>query len=275
MVAGFSSCEPAPFPAGASPQQCPGGAYSNQPRLASCLPCPARYYCDATNLSAGGYVVPQQCPAGSYCPPGTAQATQFLCPAGTFAPDPGLADATECLGCLAGSYCSTPGLSAPTGPCQAGFFCSNGSSVANPVNQTYGDQCPAGYYCPAGASAPSACPAGTFSAQLRVGALAGCQPCSAGYYCPDGAQTSPHRLCWGGWYCPGGQAVPNPPAYNCPVGFYCPEGAAVPLRCPSGTYQDAPSQYKCSVCPSQATATSVSAQRKRTSSNEVRNHFLE
>ena len=39
-----------------------------------------------------------------------------------------------------GQYCETSGLDSPTGDCEAGYFCPNGSQVANPTNNV----CPKG-----------------------------------------------------------------------------------------------------------------------------------
>ena len=39
-----------------------------------------------------------------------------------------------------GQYCETSGLDSPTGECEAGYFCPNGSEVANPTNNV----CPKG-----------------------------------------------------------------------------------------------------------------------------------
>ena len=41
-----------------------------------------------------------------------------------------------------GQYCETSGLDSPTGDCEAGFFCPNGSKVANPTNNV----CPKGLF---------------------------------------------------------------------------------------------------------------------------------
>lgn len=37
-----------------------------------------------------------------------------------------------CQPCLAGHYCAGIGLSAPSGPCKSGFYCTHGSKTATP-----------------------------------------------------------------------------------------------------------------------------------------------
>lgn len=48
------------------PQPCRAGSYGSLPGQASCLPCPAGYYCPENITSYSGY----PCPAGFYCPRG-------------------------------------------------------------------------------------------------------------------------------------------------------------------------------------------------------------
>ena len=52
-----------------------------------------------------------------------------------------------------GYYCGQDGLSYPSGLCEAGYYCSGGSSVAMPSG-VGGDQCSPGYYCPEGSIQP-------------------------------------------------------------------------------------------------------------------------
>lgn len=44
-----------------------------------------------------------------------------------------------CQVCLPGHYCSEVGLSSPSGPCNPGFYCTQGSSTATPWGNTTGD----------------------------------------------------------------------------------------------------------------------------------------
>lgn len=50
---------------------------------------------------------------GSYCTEGTASPT--ACPPGTYGAATGLRNVSECTQCTAGSYCTTPGLTATEG----------------------------------------------------------------------------------------------------------------------------------------------------------------
>ena len=50
---------------------------------------------------------------GSYCPEGTDG--PLSCPPGTYGAATGLRNVSECTACTAGSYCTTPGLTAPEG----------------------------------------------------------------------------------------------------------------------------------------------------------------
>ena len=186
------------------------------------------------NFTTANYTQPAICPAGAYCPNGTAFATQFLCPNGTFSNRTQLRSAGQCTPCLAGQYCATEGLQQPTGPCGVGYYCAGGSAMAQPSGQG-GDVCPAGAYCEAGTAVPSKCPAGTFNANRGSQSGAACVACPAGLYCATEGLASPTGNCTAGYYCGNGTVVPRD---LCPIGSYCPMGSAVPLLCRAGTYQD-------------------------------------
>ncbi|KAF7241191.1 Sushi, von Willebrand factor type A, EGF and pentraxin domain-containing protein 1, partial [Varanus komodoensis] len=169
-------------PAGSAvPSPCPDGEYSAITGQEECFPCPAALYCKNG--------VRYLCPPGFYCPPKTGVSLR-PCPPGTYNPSPGIDRVERCLKCPAddgrgekeeqemplatsgsstekeGMFCGEWGLSAPTGPCFPGYFCSSGSSVPNPdgaTNMDAGSPCPPGHFCPAGTKAPLPCPAGTFS----------------------------------------------------------------------------------------------------------------
>lgn len=116
------------------------------------------------SLSGSGKatVKPVQCPTGYYCPPGLTVGWEFPCPPGTIQNQLGVSTPESCLPCPAGkkrcnldlyvlnkfasffvilgcdflvchvgSYCSRPGLSEPTGLCEAGYYCLAGSSSPN------------------------------------------------------------------------------------------------------------------------------------------------
>lgn len=59
---------------------------------------------------------------------------------------------------LAGYYCETTGLSAPTGECSMGYYCPAGQNVSNPTAYI----CTPGHYCPAGSPSEVSCPSGLY-----------------------------------------------------------------------------------------------------------------
>mmetsp|Transcript_41902 Transcript_41902/g.48488 ORF Transcript_41902/g.48488 Transcript_41902/m.48488 type:complete len:112 (+) Transcript_41902:4601-4936(+) len=107
----------------------------------------------------------QPCPAGSYCPSNTYFTTNsiyyeaILCPVGTYNDLQSKTQLSDCKPCPAGSYCMTEGLTAVSGTCAAGFFCSTNGVYETPAfteaSNNYGP-CPVGHHCAAGASTPTA-----------------------------------------------------------------------------------------------------------------------
>ena len=56
---------------------------------------------------------------------------------------------SDCTLCDPGKFCPSPNMSDASFPlddCDAGYYCSEGSPTATPLNETYGDECPAGEY---------------------------------------------------------------------------------------------------------------------------------
>lgn len=45
-----------------------------------------------------------------------------------------------CQPCTSGHYCAEVGLSSPSGPCNPGFHCTEGSRTATPWGNTTGDR---------------------------------------------------------------------------------------------------------------------------------------
>ena len=111
-------------PAG-SPQHyyCPNGTYTNHTGASVCYDCPEGYYCVNRNSA-------DLCPPGYYCPYQTGADLQ-QCPAGTFNPGYGISNVSQCTPCTGGKYCQTPGLSAVTGDCTAGYYCTSGKEILN------------------------------------------------------------------------------------------------------------------------------------------------
>ena len=124
-----------------------------------------------------------------------------------------------CESCSYGQYCGSTGLTSPSGPCYAGFYCLLGAQVPNnPVEDATGGPCPVGHYCPNGTSYPLGCPPGTYSSTTG---LETCISCPAGYFCELNATTY----------------LGN----DCPVGHYCPQGTeySTQFPCDAGSYNPA------------------------------------
>ncbi|KAM4652057.1 LOW QUALITY PROTEIN: uncharacterized protein O3C94_014393 [Discoglossus pictus] len=233
-----------------SPIPCPEGTYSNTTGQITCNLCPIGYTC-----SNGDIIL---CPPGYFCLDGS-ESQKFPCPPGTFNPTPGVHRFDGCLPCPPGMFCSTWGSSAPSGPCQGGYFCTSGSLVHNPtgnLNETFGGPCPIGHFCPPSSGIPVPCPIGTYSDRLSLSAELECIPCPPGYYCNSAGQSAPTGLCLAGYYCAIGVSSPAPIGRDsigdggeCSAGHYCPQGSALPSICPSGTYNNLTRQEFCLPCP--------------------------
>lgn len=239
------------------PKTCLPGTYQNLAGQSSCYNCPEGYFCD----SSTGTVNPELCPAGYYCPNGTD--IPVACPPGTFSTSEGVASSSECSPCPGGKYCATSGLQAPTGDCDAGYFCIQGARYATgTVDGSLGSEggmCQAGNYCPQGSNIQKQCPPGTYSPSTQNTNSTQCLDCSPGYYCEVAGLSEPEGKCDAGYYCTGGAASPTPDDGSsrcfedsggpCPPGKYCPEGSFAPIPCSAGEYQDSPAQVTCKTCP--------------------------
>ena len=93
-----------------------------------------------------------ECPAGFFCPEQSSEPEK--CPAGTYSSNVRLTAEGECTNCTAGSYCGGLNLTAPSGLCEAGYFCPEGSSSSTQLD------CPTGRFCVAGTHTPDLCPPG-------------------------------------------------------------------------------------------------------------------
>ena len=113
------------------PIPCGAGTYSNVSGLATCLACPAGYYC----LQGANTFIDTPCPSGRYCPEGTTFGDEFRCPRGSYYNETGAKEETDCLSCPGGMYCEIDGLSSYTGPCDPGTW----SLCYFPINVWYFD----------------------------------------------------------------------------------------------------------------------------------------
>lgn len=131
---------------------------------------------------------------------------------------------SDCIKCDPGSYCSSAGLTAVSGTCTAGYYCTLQSTTATPSSATStGGPCTVGHYCPAGATVEIPCPPKKYCSTALLTAPTG--PCLAGYYCVGSAtRNNPTNLASHG-------------GNVCPAGYYCPEGTSSPNPCPPGTYR--------------------------------------
>lgn len=77
---------------------------------------------------------------------GETTACPISCPDGYYNPIEAAKSLVSCLKCLPGSFCGGTGTSGPTGLCEAGYFCPEGSK------STYKTDNPTtpGYYAPVG-----------------------------------------------------------------------------------------------------------------------------
>ncbi len=210
-----------------------------------CIPCPGGHYCDAVSLTSpsgvcepgyfclSGAISPRPlssaingpCPAGFYCPLNSTSPTP--CPARTYSPSAFNSEIENCLSCDPGMHCNSSGLVTPSGLCSEGYFCTNGSSTAFPINSSNGDICPGGHFCIEGSSAPRECLPGTYANNTG---LSSCLTCLAGFYCE--ANTI------------------DPTLFPCPSGHYCPQGTQFPFQfpCPLSTFNPSTTASDISSC---------------------------
>ncbi|CAM4684012.1 unnamed protein product, partial [Lepidochelys olivacea] len=231
------------------PLPCPAGTYMDilgAMGTGSCKPCPAGMYCSTAGLATPeglcqpGYYCAQGsnstspvglpfgdlCLAGYYCPAGTKHPREMPCPAGTWNERRGAQDASWCLPCPPGFFCSMAGQVSPAGLCAPGYYCTGGTQTPRPLDAVTGDLCPKGHFCLAGSAAPSPCPDGEYS---NATGQDKCFPCPAGFHCQHGIMQ------------------------HCPPGFYCPQKTGISFYpCPAGTYNPShgiSQAERCQQCP--------------------------
>ncbi|KAG3078989.1 hypothetical protein PI125_g20831 [Phytophthora idaei] len=197
-------------------------------------------------------VVQRRCEPGHYCVNGE----RFACPAGTFGNKTGLTT-SECSGpCAAGYYCPEGSIVAQAVACAtSATFCPQGSALPNTTDTGYCaisegtaagarwyDQRKAkpGEFAWRGTCYP--CPAGTYGSEEMETRPTCSGPCAAGYYCPPGSTTPIQHECGSAAvYCPVGSAKP----WQVLEGYYTslqvhaivPNGSQAP-GCEPGKYRD-------------------------------------
>ncbi|XP_053729819.1 SCO-spondin isoform X1 [Synchiropus splendidus] len=226
-----------------APQPCPAGAVSAQAGQPSCSTCPPGFYCPG---GVNGSL--DECPVGHYCPAGTRSKHQHPCPAGFINPGTQKATPLDCLRCPPGLFCASPGLSAASGACGAGYYCLSGAWSPTPSDGETGDSCPEGHYCPQGSSSPLPCPEGYYSNTTGNSIPSDCLPCPPGHLCFSRGLPFPSQVCPAGSFCPGG-GDGSTASVACSAGNMCPAGSSQQVPCPPGTYQNSPGQEECLRCP--------------------------
>ncbi|EQC24780.1 hypothetical protein SDRG_17328, partial [Saprolegnia diclina VS20] len=272
---GTATVQPAVCPQGfycpmstALPQKCPAGTYSNLTGLAvttDCLSCPPGFFCQTSGLvqpsgpcmagytCTGGAMFPNPngqsygtiCPAGMYCPLGSA--LPLPCPLGTYRPNTLGQNVTDCTPSPGGTFSNATGLTAPTGVCSAGYYCTSTAFIATPTDGVTGNLCPVGFFCPLGSSSPLKC-------------LSDCQLCAPGQYCNTTGAVAPSGPCDPGYFCQFNNAVARPTGIStvngvqlgggiCPVANFCSGGSSAPTVCAAGTYSISTGASQCTPCP--------------------------
>ena len=241
-----------------TPIPCPKGTYGDRdrlPSLADCVICPPGEFCSHSGLTASngsclagyycnngsseqnpvGQLYGDECPSGSYCPEHSYQPS--ACPAGTYQPYTQRTNISACLECDPGKFCNSTSLSAVSGDCYEGFYCSGGASSPSPLDGLTGDICPVGSYCPEGSYTHNYCGNGTYT--NHTGSTV-CYECPEGYYCDSRVRAD---SCLPGYYCPAGTGANLQP---CPVGTYNPAWGIRDIsectQCDGGSYCDVPGQ---------------------------------
>lgn len=255
------------------PIPCPPGVYChpgtsdftvNVHNFTTPQPCSESMYCPEASAYPFGK---GECPVGFYCPFGI----RLLCPVGTYCPREGQWEPSPCMPgtfngqvgvskctpcdrgyicpgfgrvapalCPAGYICSKQGLAAPNFLCLAGFYCSNGTTTADPLRNDTTLRpypCSPGTYCLSGVGNNSVVKGNFFFAQ----------PCQPGFYCESASATAKGSgLCPSGFICPEGTATPIP----APKGNYAPlQGLTAAIPCLPGYYAPTIESKECYPCP--------------------------
>ena len=74
-------------------------------------------------------------------------------------------------------YCNGTGLTAPSGPCSPGYYCSASATTQVPNDGgVTGDPCTIGHYCPEGTAVPVPCAHGTYMNETGYESCWNCTP---------------------------------------------------------------------------------------------------
>eukprot|EP00347_Sterkiella_histriomuscorum_P018896 403343756 len=235
------------------------GYYQNRTGQSVPIPCPTAHFIDTEDSNKC-----KVCPIGTYCRQYLLQSTlnDRLCPNGYYCNKMGIIDYqtlyclpgfycpsnSELKNCTAGSYCKGFGNIAVTGPCEAGYYCNEGSKVPNPIDNVQGNVCPAGSYCVEGSTAPVLCPIGTYNDKVGASSLSFCLQCPDERSCQTEGTYQPGDTCPAGFYCVTDPITGILQQFECEEGYKCPAGKLVKEICPPGTYQNERAQDTCLAC---------------------------
>jgi hypothetical protein len=203
-------------------------------------------------------VDPIICPQGFYCILITSitdasDGVPLKCPKGTYGYTVGLTEEADCKACPDAYYCSQPGLEAPDGLCDPGYFCSHdssstvGASVSAPTDAVTGDICPAGGYCEMGTTVQKSCPPGSYNPDTGGMDEEACVPCLPGKYCSGENLSEPSGDCLAGYYCPIGSKTDQ--EYPATPGHFTLGGAEEEEECEHQYYNIYYAQDQCEECP--------------------------
>ena len=256
-----------------NPTGCLPGTYQPLTGATRCKMCEPGWACELPQQT-DSYMTP--CNPGHYCPIGTALASAFPCPLGSYSFRTDLKRLQDCEICWRGYACPAgTGRSPYDSPvaCAQGHYCpgvpSPGNNMEYYVASYMGKR--------AGAPTEFPCPQGSYTNATSLWSEEQCTSCPTGMYCLGG-QAEPTALCGLGHYCPIRSFSPSQVpclagTYNdvegvgyasgckaCLPGHYCPEGSSSMVPCPVGSYSPAnntvaagptkdPAAMMCLVCP--------------------------
>eukprot|EP00965_Chrysotila_dentata_P258687 6213311-Pleurochrysis_carterae.AAC.11 len=239
------------------PFSCVPGNYGSSSELEQSSPFCAGPCRGGTFCPTEATTSPQECPAGSFCPPGSS--VPRLCPSATFGNTTGLSSLHQCTPCPLGHACAA-GATAPT-PCRPGSYADTPKSSCELVPPgNYQDEagragykpCKPGFACPEGARVPTACEAGTFSGLHNLSSTADCEAAPRGFFAAAGAAAP--SLCPAGRFGATAGLKDGQCEGACAAGHFCPAGSTngTAHACPAGTYNSfngGQSANSCTPCP--------------------------
>ena len=143
--------------------------------------------------------------------------------------------------------------------CQAGFYCTGGSTTKTPgnpkyhasvpTNTGYGDMCRKGHYCGEQSTKQFACEATKFLPYDMASLASECIACPNGKYCPTAGLwdlSGTTNDCEEGYYCQ--TSAVNARQYSCDYDEYCESGTLWPVKCRPEEYTPTSKASSCTTC---------------------------